>query len=64
MPWNGQKHHLKHSYNSPIVARGQYPSIIPEYKYQNTENLAKMPYNDKKNSITIIEAIDTPKTPN
>ena len=45
-----------------IGARGQYLSIIPEYTYQNTENVAKMPYNDEKNPITIIDAIDTPKT--
>ena len=56
------KHHLKHLYHSPIGARGSYPSLIPEYTYQNTENVAKLPYNDKKNSITIIYVTDTPKT--
>ena len=47
----------------PIGAGGQYPSIIPEYTHENTENVARMPYNDKKNSITIIDAIDSPKIP-
>ena len=50
MPWNGQKHHLKHLYHSPIWVRGQYPYLIPEYTYQNTENMGKMPFKQQKKS--------------
>jgi len=37
-----------------------FNSRIHVSKYRN---VAKMPYNDKKNSITIIDVIDRPKTP-
>ena len=63
MPWNLTKPHLKHLQHSSIRAHGPNPSWIPEYIYQNTDELAKLSYNSKNSSKRIIYVIETPKTP-
>ena len=53
----------KQYHNSTTSAHGQNPSWFQDHLSQNTDEFATMPYNSKKNSKTIMDVIERPKTP-